>query len=136
MRFIGQFMIEFGLLSSAFDALMFATLILVFAAPMAIFRTGWFVESLLTELVIALVVRTRRPLLRSRPGTLLLASTAALVVVALTLPYVPAAAVVGFTPLPPPIVAVLCAITAAYVLAAEALKRWFFRHAPAGYRQP
>ena len=39
------------------------------------FRTGWFIESLLTELVIALVVRTRRVFFRSRPGTLLLAST-------------------------------------------------------------
>lgn len=129
MRFIGRFMIEFGLLSSAFDAVTFATLLLVFAAPLAVFRTGWFVESLLTELVIALVVRTRRPLLSSRPGKLLLASTAVLVLVALMVPYVPAAAVMGFTPLPPRMLAVLCVITTAYVLAAEALKRWFFRHA-------
>ena len=78
MRFIGRFMVEFGLLSSVFDALTFATLLLVFATPVSVFRTGWFVESLLTELVIALVVRTRRPFFRSRPGRwTLLASTAA-----------------------------------------------------------
>ena len=68
MRFIGGFMVKFGVLSSVFDAVTFATLLLVFATPVAVFRTGWFVESLLTELVIALVVRTRRPFFRSRPG--------------------------------------------------------------------
>ena len=69
MRFIGRFMVEFGLLSSVFDFLTFGVLLLASsrAAP-ELFRTGWFVESLLTELVIALVVRTRRPFFRSRPG--------------------------------------------------------------------
>jgi len=132
MRFIGRFMVEFGLLSSAFDALTFGTLLLVFSAPLAVFRTGWFVESLLTELLIALVVRTRRPFFRSRPGRLLLALTAVLVLVALILPYVPAASLMGFTPLPPKMLGALCFITASYVLAAEVLKRWFFRHAHHG----
>ena len=68
MKFLGRFMIEFGLLSSVFDFLTFGLLLWVFAAGPEIFRTGWFVESLLTELVIALVVRTRRPFWRSRPG--------------------------------------------------------------------
>jgi Cation transporting ATPase, C-terminus len=66
-RFIGRFMVEFGLLSSAFDALTFTTLIVGFGANETMFRTGWFVESLFTELVIALVVRTQRPVWRSRP---------------------------------------------------------------------
>ena len=73
MRFIGRFMVEFGLLSSVFDFLTFGVLLCVFHASPEVFRTGWFVESLLTELVIALVVRTRRPFFRSRPGTILLA---------------------------------------------------------------
>ena len=65
-------MVTFGLLSSVFDLLTFAVLLGVFRATPETFRTGWFVESLLTELVIALVVRTRRPFFRSRPGRLLL----------------------------------------------------------------
>ena len=68
MRFIGRFMLEFGAVSSVFDFLTFGALLLVFRAAPDLFRTGWFVESLLTELVIALVVRTRRPFFRSRPG--------------------------------------------------------------------
>ena len=84
-----------------FDCLTFATLLLgVRDTAWRCSAPAWFVESLLTELVIALVVRTRRPFFRSRPGRLLLASTAALVAVALILPYVPAASLFGFVPLP------------------------------------
>jgi Mg2+-importing ATPase len=127
MRFIGRFMGEFGLLSSVFDLLTFGVLLLGFAASAAAFRTAWFVESLLTELVIALVVRTRRPFLASRPGTLLLAATAALVPVTLAIPYLPFVGLLGFVPLPLPVLGTLLGITVLYVASAEALKRWFFR---------
>jgi P-type Mg2+ transporter len=129
MRFIGRFMLEFGTLSSAFDALTFAMLLAYGTSPV-LFRTGWFVESLLTELAIALVVRTRRPFFRSRPGTLLSIATAVLMLVAVALPYVPAAGAIGFTPLPPPLLLMVCLITVAYVAAAEIMKRWFFRAHP------
>jgi Mg2+-importing ATPase len=122
MRFIGRFMVEFGLLSSLFDLLTFAALLALFAAGPLLFRTGWFVESLLTELVIALVVRTRRPFFRSRPGTLLLATTLGVGALTLALPYAPFAEVLGFIPLPFPVMLVLVAITALYVLAAEIAK--------------
>ncbi len=67
-KFIRDYMVLFGLVSSIFDFLTFATLLFVFHAAPEEFRTGWFVESLLTELVIALVVRTRHVFFRSRPG--------------------------------------------------------------------
>ncbi|MEW6270990.1 MAG: HAD-IC family P-type ATPase, partial [Thermodesulfobacteriota bacterium] len=127
MGFIGRFMLEFGLLSSAFDFLTFAVLLLGFRTGVDVFRTAWFVESLLTELAIALVVRTRRPLHRSRPGTLLLASTCALLAVAVVLPYLPYAGLVGFVPIPLALLATLIAITATYVAAAETMKKWFYR---------
>jgi Mg2+-importing ATPase len=130
MRFIGLFMVEFGVLSSVFDLLTFAALLSVFRAGPEMFRTGWFVESLLTELVIALIVRTRRPFLRSRPGTLLLASTAALVVLTLAIPFLPFVGLLGFVPIPAGLLAALLAITALYVVAAELAKRWFYRTAP------
>ena len=117
MRFIGRFMVEFGVLSSVFDILTFGVLLCVFRAPRRSFRTAWFVESLLTELVIALVVRTRRPFFRSRPGTLLLVSTVALIVVTFVIPYLPLVSAIGFVPLPPSLVVALCAITVCYVAA-------------------
>ena len=101
MKFLGRFMIEFGLLSSVFDFITFGMLLWGFAAGPELFRTGWFVESLLTELVIALVVRTRRPFWRSRPGTLLLWSSVAVVLLTFAIPFLPGAQLIGFTPLPP-----------------------------------
>jgi Mg2+-importing ATPase len=140
IRFLGRFMVEFGVLSSSFDFLTFGVLLSAFRASPELFRTGWFLESLLTELVIALVVRTRRPFFRSRPGTVLLASTVALIAVTFAMPYLPYAGVLGFVPLPAGLLAALAAITALYVLAAEVLKRWFYRslspRAPAQPRSP
>jgi Mg2+-importing ATPase len=129
---IGRFMVAFGLLSSAFDILTFVVLLQIFLASPALFRTAWFVESLLTELVIALVVRTRRPVFRSRPGSLLLFSTAVLMVLTFVIPYLPFVSAIGFVPLPPALVGVLCTITVLYVLAAEGAKRWFFAAARKG----
>ncbi len=128
MRFIGRYMVEFGLLSSAFDFLTFGTLLYLFNATPELFRTGWFVESLLTELVIALVVRTRRPFFRSRPGNLLLTSTVLLIALTLVIPYLPYMDLFGFVPLPVTLLATLVAITVFYVGAAEATKRWFYRN--------
>lgn len=131
MRFILRFMLQFGLVSSLFDLLCFGALLGLFAAPAELFRTGWFVESLLTELVIALVVRTRRPFFRSRPGRFLLWATLALVAFTLLLPYVPGAGVLGFVPLPLLVVATLLGITLLYMVAVELLKARFYRHATA-----
>jgi Mg2+-importing ATPase len=130
IAFIRRFMVEFGLLSSIFDVVTFAVLLRGFHATVEVFRTGWFTESLLTELVIALVVRTRRPWFRSRPGSVLLVTTAALCVVSAAIPYLPRADALGFVPLPVPLLLALGVITALYVVAAEQTKRWFYRTSP------
>jgi Mg2+-importing ATPase len=127
IRFIGRFMLVFGLVSSAFDFVTFAALRSVFHAPPELFRTAWFVESLLTELAIALVVRTQRPFFRSRPGQLLLASTAVLVCVTFAIPFLPFAPLLGFVPLSAPLLATLAVITLLYVAATELAKRPFYR---------
>jgi Mg2+-importing ATPase len=127
MRFIGSYMIEFGAVSSAFDFLTFAALVRIFHASPELFRTSWFVESLLTELVVAVVIRTRRPFYRSRPGTVLLASTAVLIPFTLAIPFLPGAGMLGFVPLPPVITATIVAIAVFYVAVTELQKRWFYR---------
>ncbi|BCS32245.1 magnesium-translocating P-type ATPase [Luteitalea sp. TBR-22] len=126
LRGLIRFMVAFGALSSVFDLCTFAVLLRMAPGTPATFRTGWFVESLLTELVVALVVRTRRPMTQSRPGTFLLVSTIALIAFALALPYLPGAGLVGFVPLPLPLLATVVGITTAYVGATELQKRWFF----------
>ena len=126
IRFVGRFMVAFGLLSSLFDFLTFAALLGLFAAGPALFRTGWFVESLLTELAVALVVRTRRLPWRSRPSTTLLWITAAVGALAFAIPYLPAAPLLGFVPLPFEVLATVVLITGLYLVAAELAKQRYY----------
>ena len=126
IRFVGRFMVAFGLLSSLFDFLTFAALLGLFAAGPALFRTGWFVESLLTELAVALVVRTRRLPWRSRPSTTLLWTTALVGALAFAIPYLPLAPLLGFVPLPFEVLATVVLITALYLVAAELAKQRYY----------
>ena len=127
--FIRDYMVLFGLLSSVFDLLTFSALLWVFQAAPEEFRTGWFIESLLTELVIALVVRTRRRFYRSRPGNWLLITTVAVMAIALVLPYLPFSSIFGFVPLPAPLMLGMIALTLAYVFAVEMAKKSFYARA-------
>ncbi len=125
-KFIRNYMVLFGIVSSIFDFLTFGTLLILFRASPEEFRTGWFIESLLTELVIALVVRTRHVFFRSRPGTLLLVITLIFIGITLVLPYLPFISVFGFVPLPAPLMLALLGLTAFYVLATEVTKKFFY----------
>ena len=125
-RLIRGFMVVFGTLSSVFDYLTFGVLLFVLGASVEQFRTGWFVESLLSELLVALVVRTRRPFFRSKPGKYLLASSLLVAAAALLIPYLPFSAALGFTRLPASIVLALLLITCLYVVATEAAKKLFY----------
>ncbi len=120
------FMAVFGSISSVFDFMTFGILLWVYQAGPDLFRTGWFIESLMTELLIILVIRTYRPFYRSRPGRLLALSTLIMAMIALALPYLPGIAIFGFVPLPPALVAALLTITALYVVTTEFAKRLLF----------
>ncbi|CAN5148546.1 magnesium-translocating P-type ATPase [soil metagenome] len=124
---IRSFMIVFGLVSSLFDFATFGVLMLVFHAGPDLFRSGWFVESLMTELVIALVIRTHQPFYLSRPGRALLVSTLVVIGVTIALPYLPISGAFGFVPLPAPLLAGLLLIVAGYVAATEVAKLFFYR---------
>ena len=128
-KFISRYMVLFGLVSSIFDFLTFGILLYVFSATEEEFRTGWFIESLLTELVIAIVVRTRRVFFRSRPGTLLLVSTIVVIGITLILPFLPFNFLFGFVPLPAPLMLMLIGLTALYVVVAELAKKYFYARA-------
>ena len=133
---IRRFMILFGLVSSVFDLLTFALLVLVFHAGEATFQTMWFTISLLTELVVVLVLRTRRSALRSRPSRLLLWSTATVFALTFLLPYIePVAAVFGFVPLSAGELVAIVAIIVGYVVANELAKAWFYRRRPGRRRR-
>jgi Mg2+-importing ATPase len=124
--YVRRFMVAFGLVSSAFDFVTFAFLLLLAGATAKVFQTAWFVESLITELAIVLIVRTRKPFWKSRPSALLSWLTLAVAVLAVAIPYLPGADWFGFLPLSAPVMAGLIAITVAYLAASEAVKSWFF----------
>jgi Mg2+-importing ATPase len=128
IKFIRKFMLVFGLLSSVFDYLTFAALIFLLHANPAQFRTGWFMESVISASIIVLVIRTRQSILTSKPGKYLLMSTIAIVMITLFLPYTPVAHLLGFQSLPLEFLLVLAAIVGLYILSAETVKRVFYRH--------
>jgi Mg2+-importing ATPase len=128
IAFIRKFMITFGLVSSVFDFLTFGLLLLVWKVPEDTFRTGWFVESLLTGLLIMLIIRTPKPFFKSRPGKGLLYSTLVMVLVVLCLPFIPGLnALLKFTPLHWRLLLSLLGITMIYVVINEVAKRIFYR---------
>jgi Mg2+-importing ATPase len=128
IREVQHYMLVFGLISSSFDLLTFAVLLRVYHASEATFQTAWFLISLLTELVVVLVLRTRKPALRSLPSRMLLWSTLAVGGVALATPFLGVvSSTFGFVPLSASELAVAVAIVLAYAAATEWAKRWYFR---------
>ncbi len=124
---VQRFMIVFGLVSSCFDLLTFGALRWVFRTDAAMFQTVWFTISLLTELVVVLVLRTRRQSWRSRPSTLLAASTAIMAVVAVALPHIPGFdGLFSFETPTWQLIVFSIALVAAYAAATEYAKRLFF----------
>jgi Mg2+-importing ATPase len=128
IAFIRKFMITFGIVSSAFDYLTFGLLLVVLKVSQDTFRTGWFLESVMTELLIMLVIRTQRPFFQSKPGKGLFYSTMAVALITLFLPYIPGLSkLLGFTPLPWSLVLALMGITLVYIFINEATKRIFYK---------
>ncbi len=127
IKFIQKFMIIFGLISSIFDYVTFGVLLFLLHANVEHFRTGWFQESVLSAALIVLVIRTRKPFFRSRPGNHLLIATLAVVGITLALPYTPLGPLFGFSPLPLIFAAVLTGIIILYVATAEVAKWFFYR---------
>jgi Mg2+-importing ATPase len=123
-------MLTFGLVSSVFDYLTFGALLLVANATEVQFRSGWFVESVVSASLIVLVVRTRRPLHQSRPSRQLLTATLAIVAGAVAVPYSPLASLVGLAPLPITMLLMIVLVVMLYVVTAEIAKRIFYRFVP------
>jgi Mg2+-importing ATPase len=125
---VRSFMITFGLVSTVFDLLTFFVLLKVFRADEATFQTAWFVVSLLTELAVVLVLRTRGPAWLSRPGRTLLGMTIVTALVATAIPYLGRwARIFGLVPLPSRLLGATLLIVLGYVLATETAKVVFWR---------
>ena len=126
LRFISKFMLVFGLLSTVFDYITFAVLIFLLHANTDQFRTAWFTESIISAAIIVLVIRTRRPLFKSRPRKYLLLATLVIVCLTLILPITPLGQLFELKLLSVPYLAAISLIVLSYVFAAEVAKKIFY----------
>jgi P-type Mg2+ transporter len=127
LDFIKRFMITFGLLSSVFDYLTFGVLLYIFHAKEKVFQTGWFMESVLSAILIVLVVRTRLPFFKSLPGKYLSIATVGVLLLVLFFPLTPFMSWFGFIRMPLAYYGWTFLIIIAYLTCAEMAKRWFYR---------
>src|SRR5450759_1915941 len=127
IKAIRKFMITFGLVSSVFDYLTFGLLLLVLHANEGQFRTGWFLESVISASVIVLVIRSRKPFFRSKPAKYLVLATLSTIVATVALPYTPLGEILGFERLPFPFLVLIGMIVLAYIASAEIVKRVFYK---------
>ena len=130
IAFIRRFMLFFGPLSSVFDFVTFGVMLWVFHAGPDLFRSGWFVESLATQVLVIFAIRTRRvPFFRSHPSLPLTLAAVGVVTVGVLLPATPLAGALGFAPLPLDYFAALGAMVVGYLVLIEVGKRIFYRSA-------
>ncbi|MBC7383615.1 MAG: magnesium-translocating P-type ATPase, partial [Bacteroidia bacterium] len=132
LKFIRNYMVFFGIHSSLFDIITFISLLFFLHVQESAFQTGWFIESVLSELFILFIIRTRKNFFKSRPGKYLLILSFLGLILTLGLPYSPFGASVGLLPLPMINLGVMLTIVALYIFTADLLKVWFFKKYEAG----
>ena len=125
MQGILRFTIIMGFVSSVFDALTFVILLKVFEADAPLFQTGWFVESIATQILVIFLIRSRRlPWRANRPPKILVGTSLGALVIGITLALGPWRSLFGFAALTAPLVGVILGITSAYLIAVAATKRF------------
>ena len=128
MKFIKRFMIIFGITSSVFDYITFVVLLLLFKANEQFFQTGWMLESVISAMVVMLIVRTKRPVIKSKPSNKLLIAIVLVAIALIALIYSPISSFLGLIALPVQALLSMLAISLIYALTAEILKKQFYKH--------
>ncbi|KWV57132.1 magnesium-translocating P-type ATPase [Rhizobium altiplani] len=127
---IFRFMLVLGPVSSIFDYLTFAVMLVVFKAwtNPALFQTGWFVESLLTQTLVIHIIRTTRiPFVESSASPALVTTSLLIAGIGIFLPFTGVGSALGFVSLPLVYWPMLAAILFLYAILAHLAKVWFVR---------
>ena len=127
MTFIRDFMLVIGPISSAFDFLTFYVLLVVLKANEALFQTGWFVESLSTQVLVIFIIRTRGNPFNSRAHPILVATSLAVAAIGAVLPFTPVGSYFGFVQPPAQFYFILAGMVVVYLLIVEVAKQGFYR---------
>jgi Mg2+-importing ATPase len=126
--FIRNYMIFFGPISSIYDFLTFGVMLFIFHARGPLFQTGWFIESMATEILVVFVIRTAKsPFFISRPSKWLLFTCLGIVGASLIIPFSPLAKDLGFVTPPPIYFAILIVLVSTYLMLVEFLKSKFLQ---------
>lgn len=128
LKLIRNYMVVFGLHSSAFDIITFLTLLYFLKVQEAFFQTGWFIESSLSELCILFIIRTHKNFFKSNPSKYMFIFSIIALIVTIGLPYTSFGIDAGMVPLPLMNLGVMLMIVVAYILTADLLKVWFFKY--------
>ncbi|MFN5802293.1 MAG: HAD-IC family P-type ATPase, partial [Burkholderiales bacterium] len=129
IRFIRQFMFRIGPVSSLFDFLTFFVMLSWFNASQALFHTGWFVESLVTQTLVLFIIRTQGNPLKNRPSRPLVLTVLTALCIGVALPFTPLAHWLGFVPLPLDYFIFLVSAAAAYLILVQMVKQRLMRSA-------
>lgn len=128
LQFIKKFMYFFGPISSLFDFATFFLLFAVFKASESLFQTGWFMESLATQVLVIHVIRTKQlPFMKSTASKFLLFTTIFCVGVGWVIPFTIIGKFFQFHPLPLTMIITIAAIVAVYLVLVELAKRIFYK---------
>ncbi len=128
IKTIGRFMLYFGLVSTIFDLLLILPMVLIWQLPAAGFRTAWFIESSLSEMLVTFTIRTRLPFYRSFPGRLLLISTVLSGTVVILISLFPVGKqLFEFSRLPSYLWGWIGVVLCSYFVVSEVVKHLFFR---------
>lgn len=126
-KFIKKYMILFGPVSSLFDFLTFILLFVIARLPESQFQTGWFIESIATQVLVIYIIRSPKiPFIQSRPSWPLILNTVSIVVLAWALPYFGFSRYFGFSPLTGQILLAIGLIVVGYLIVAELMKCFFY----------
>jgi Mg2+-importing ATPase len=128
INFIKNYMLFFGPISSLYDFLTFGVMYFFFQARGPLFQTGWFIESMATQILVVFVIRTSKsPFFLSRPSKWLLITCLGIVASALLIPFSPLAKYLGFVSPPPLYFLILIVLVTTYLLLVETLKKRFLK---------
>jgi Mg2+-importing ATPase len=119
-----RFTLVMGSLSSVFDLITFTVLLKVFHAEAETFRTAWFVESIVTQILVIFIIRTWGWAWRSRPDRVLTATSLLTLAAAIALALTPLGAGLGFVALPASLLGAIAVIAGGYLASAEIVKVW------------
>ncbi|CAN5617469.1 magnesium-translocating P-type ATPase [soil metagenome] len=127
LKLIRTYMVVFGVHSSVFDIITFLTLFYLLKVKESAFQTGWFIESVLSELFILFIIRTHKNFFKSKPAKWLFILSLTGICLTIGLPYMPFAKRIGLLPLPFINLGAMLLIILLYIITADFLKVWFFK---------